>query len=62
MPLDRGQGCAYMVPALSALFAIPLLGEWPNRADWAGIILISAGVYLASDGPLPSRQPRVSHP
>jgi drug/metabolite transporter (DMT)-like permease len=46
------------VPALSALFAIPLLGEWPSEADWLGIILISAGVYLASGGPLPgSKRP-----
>jgi hypothetical protein len=30
---------------LSALLAIPLLGEWPNETDWDGIILISAGVY-----------------
>src|SRR6266436_2345736 len=40
-----------LVPALSALFAIPLLGEWPNATDWVGIILISAGAYLASGGP-----------
>jgi drug/metabolite transporter (DMT)-like permease len=44
-----------LVPALSALLAIPLLDEWPNETDWAGIALISAGVYLASGGPLPSR-------
>ncbi|HJU16014.1 MAG TPA: DMT family transporter [Stellaceae bacterium] len=50
-----------LVPALSALFAIPLLGEWPNEAGWAGIVLISAGVYLASGGPLPGRKPRESH-
>jgi hypothetical protein len=43
---------------LSALFAIPLLGEWPNEAGWAGIVLISAGVYLTSGGPLPGRKPR----
>jgi hypothetical protein len=32
---------------------IPLLGEWPTRSGWIGIVLISAGVYLASGGPLP---------
>jgi drug/metabolite transporter (DMT)-like permease len=37
------------------LFAIPLLGEWPNETDWLGIVLISAGVHLASGGQLPSR-------
>ena len=41
------------VPALSGLIAIPLLGEWPSRADWAAIGLITAGVYLASGGPVP---------
>jgi drug/metabolite transporter (DMT)-like permease len=40
-----------LVPALSALFAIPLLGEWPNETDWVSIVLISAGVYLASGAP-----------
>ena len=45
-----------LVPALSVLFAIPLLGEWPSERDWVGIVLISAGVYLASGGPLPSEQ------
>jgi drug/metabolite transporter (DMT)-like permease len=44
-----------LVPALSALLPIPLLDEWPNETDWAGIALISAGVYLAGGGPLPSR-------
>jgi drug/metabolite transporter (DMT)-like permease len=50
-----------LVPALSALFAIPVLGEWPSRTEWLAIILISAGVYLASGGPratsrLPARK------
>lgn len=60
--LGASGGAAFgaLVPALSALLAIPLLGEWPNTSDWAGIILISAGVYLASGGPLPvlMRRPR----
>jgi len=29
------------------------LGEWPNETDWLGIVLISAGVYLASGGQSP---------
>jgi len=49
---SRGAAFGALVPALSALFAIPLLGEWPNETDWLGIVLISAGVYLASGGPL----------
>jgi drug/metabolite transporter (DMT)-like permease len=50
-----GSAFGALVPVLSALFAIPLLGEWPNETDWLGIVLISAGVYLASGGQLPSR-------
>jgi drug/metabolite transporter (DMT)-like permease len=42
-----------LVPALSALFAIALIGEWPSETDWAAIGLLSVGVYLASGGPLP---------
>jgi drug/metabolite transporter (DMT)-like permease len=53
--LGASGGAAFgaLVPALSALFAIPLLGEWPNETDWVGIVLISAGVYLTSGGPWP---------
>jgi drug/metabolite transporter (DMT)-like permease len=62
--LGASGGAAFgaLVPALSALLAIPLLGEWPNETDWVGIVLISAGVYLASGGPLPSWQQRESRP
>ncbi len=56
-----GSAFGALVPALSALLAIPLLGEWPNQTDWSGIVLISVGVYLASGGPLLRRQPRASH-
>ena len=53
--LGASAGAAFgaLVPALSALLAIPLLSEWPDRTDWLGIALISGGVYLASDAPLP---------
>ena len=52
--LGASGGAAFgaLVPALAALIAIPLLGEWPSAADWLAIVLISAGVYLASGGPL----------
>jgi drug/metabolite transporter (DMT)-like permease len=60
--LGASGGAAFgaLVPALSALLAIPLLDEWPNEIDWVGILLISAGVYLASGGPLPSRKPQAA--
>jgi drug/metabolite transporter (DMT)-like permease len=48
-----GSAFGALVPALSALLAIPLLGEWPTTSGWIGIVLISGGVYLASGGPLP---------
>lgn len=58
--LGASGGAAFgaLVPALTALLAIPLLGEWPGEADWLAIVLISAGVYLASGGPAPSWQRR----
>jgi drug/metabolite transporter (DMT)-like permease len=49
-----GSAFGALVPVLSALFAIPLLGEWPSETDWMGIVLISFGVYLTSGGQLPS--------
>lgn len=45
-----GASFGALVPALSALIAIPLLGEWPGATEWFGIVVISAGVYLASGG------------
>jgi drug/metabolite transporter (DMT)-like permease len=43
-------------PVITALLAIPVLGEWPSVADWVGIVIISVGVYLAS-GASPARHP-----
>jgi len=53
--LGAANGSAFgaLVPALSAVLAIPLLREWPAPSGWVGIALISAGVYLASGAPLP---------
>lgn len=50
--LGASGGAAFgaLVPALSALLTIPLLDEWPNKTDWVGVVLISAGVYLTSGG------------
>jgi drug/metabolite transporter (DMT)-like permease len=56
-----GSAFGALVPALSALFAVPLVGEWPSKTDWFGIVLISAGVYLASGGPLPVLRQHETH-
>src|SRR5262249_41752231 len=56
--LGASAGAAFgaLVPALSALLAIPFLGEWPTTADWIAIMLVSFGVYLASGGLLSTHQ------
>jgi drug/metabolite transporter (DMT)-like permease len=56
-----GSSFGALVPALSALFAIPVLGEWPNITDWPGIVLISSGVYLASGAPIPALSQQKVH-
>jgi len=52
---SSGAAFAALCPAMTALMAIPVLGEWPQNRDWAAIVLISAGVYIVSGGPLPRR-------
>jgi drug/metabolite transporter (DMT)-like permease len=56
-----GSAFGALVPALSALLAVPLVREWPNSTDWLGIVLISAGVYSASGGPLPVVRQQQAH-
>jgi len=31
---------------MTAVLAIPILGEWATAADWAAVALISVGVYV----------------
>jgi drug/metabolite transporter (DMT)-like permease len=56
--LGASGGAAFpaLCPAMTAVLAIPILGEWPTAIDWVAIILISAGVYVLSGGPLPVRR------
>jgi drug/metabolite transporter (DMT)-like permease len=56
--LGASGGAAFpaLCPAMTAVLAIPILGEWPAPVDWIAIILISAGVYVVSGGPLPGRR------
>jgi drug/metabolite transporter (DMT)-like permease len=53
---SSGAAFAALCPALTALMGIPILGERPMPIDWVAIILISAGVYIVSGGPLPGRR------
>lgn len=43
------------IPVLTALFAIPVLGEIPSGYDIAGIALITAGIYWGSGARLPGK-------
>jgi len=51
-----GAAFVALTPAMTALLAIPVLGEWPSAIDLIAIGLISIGVYLVSGGPLPARR------
>ena len=53
---SNGSAFAALAPVITAIMAIPLLGEWPAMSDWIAMLLISGGVYIASGGPLPARQ------
>ncbi len=50
---SSGAAFAALCPAMTALLAIPILGEWPGAIDWMAIIMISVGVYIVSGGPWP---------
>jgi drug/metabolite transporter (DMT)-like permease len=48
-----------LTPAVAALVAIPVLGEWPDAATAAGIVFVGFGVVLAS-GAVGQRVQRVA--
>jgi drug/metabolite transporter (DMT)-like permease len=50
---SSGSAFAASCPAMTALMAIPILGEWSSSVDWVAIALISVGVYVVSGGPMP---------
>ena len=52
---SSGAAFAALSPAMTAVMAIPVLGEWPSTMDWIAIASISAGVYIVSGGPLPQK-------
>lgn len=47
---SSGAAFAASYPAMTALMAIPILGEWPSAVDWSAITLISVGVNIVSGG------------
>jgi drug/metabolite transporter (DMT)-like permease len=53
---SRAAAFVALVPALAALIAIPVLGEWPDLASIIGVVATGVGVMLAS-GVLESRPP-----
>jgi drug/metabolite transporter (DMT)-like permease len=53
---SSGAAFAALSPAMTAVMAIPILGEWPTTTDWIAIATISAGVYVVSGGPWPQRR------
>jgi drug/metabolite transporter (DMT)-like permease len=53
---SNGSAFAALSPVMTALLAIPILGEWPATTDWIAMLLISGGVYIASGGLLPARR------
>jgi drug/metabolite transporter (DMT)-like permease len=53
---SSGAAFAALSPAMTAVMAIPILGEWPAAMDWIAIASISVGVYVVSGGPLPQRR------
>ena len=53
---SSGAAVAALCPAMTAVMAIPLLGEWPSALDGTAIVSTPAGVYVLSGGPRPGRR------
>jgi drug/metabolite transporter (DMT)-like permease len=53
---SNGSAFAALAPMITAILAIPILGEWPATGDWIAMLLISGGVYIASGGLLAARR------
>lgn len=51
--VSRVSALFYLVPAMAALFAVPLLGEAMPPLAWGGMALAGLGVALASRKPPP---------
>ncbi|WP_035643297.1 DMT family transporter [Bradyrhizobium sp. ORS 375] len=51
----RAAAFVALTPVVTAIFSIPILGEWPSLADWVSIAIISSGVYVVGGGRLPTK-------
>ena len=45
---SKGTAFVALVPVVTTLLAIPMLGEWPDAASIVGVVMTSLGVLLAS--------------
>lgn len=50
----NGSAFAALAPAMTAIQAIPMLGESPAASGWMAMLLISGGVSVASGGFIPN--------
>jgi drug/metabolite transporter (DMT)-like permease len=57
---SRAAAFIALAPVMATLLAVGVLGERPSPMDWAAIMIIAVGVYLAGGGPLP-RRARIFH-
>jgi drug/metabolite transporter (DMT)-like permease len=46
MGATGGAAFVALMPAMTALMGIPILGEWPSASDWVAVAVISSGMYL----------------
>ncbi len=48
---SSGAAFAALCPAMTALMAIPILGEWPSPTDWMAILMIASSLYESRTSP-----------
>lgn len=53
----RASLCMPLIPVVAVLLAVPVLGEVPGPVQLAGILMVSAGMALATMGSWPRRAP-----
>ncbi|HEX6862583.1 MAG TPA: DMT family transporter [Thermoanaerobaculia bacterium] len=61
-PLSVAVPLLSLTPVFAALFAMPLLGEYPSLADGAGILLVIAGAIWLNWPPRQRKTPKEGEP